>query len=219
MGEKVVLRLRQGAMKCHLRADKRQVEQVIMNLVVNARDAMPAGGDVTIETSVSRLTKPLERDRVIVSPGEYISVKVIDQGMGMKPDVLSKIFEPFYTTKPTDDGTGLGLSMVHGIMKQSGGYVFVDSDLGESSCFTLLFPAHQKVVDDSYAQGAPVPKEASPQRAEGAPVLLVEDEAPSARLCGADSTVARLYGVRGGLWRGGFGNLARPRPVGGYLCH
>ena len=165
LGEKVVLR--QGAMKYHVRADKRQVEQIIMNLVVNARDAMPAGGDVTIETSVSRLTKPLERDRVIVSPGEYISVKVIDQGMGMKPDVLSKIFESFYTTKPTGERTGLGLSMVYGIMKQSGGYVFVESDLGESSCFTLLFPAHQGLVDDSYAQGAPVPKEAPPQRAEG----------------------------------------------------
>ena len=143
-----------------------------MNLLVSARDAMPAGGDVTIETSVSRLTKPLERDRVIVSPGEYISVKVIDQGMGMKPDVLSKIFEPFYTTKPTGEGTGLGLSMVYGIMEQSGGYVFVDSDLGESSCFTLLFPAHQGVVDDSYAQGAPVPKEASSLGRE-VPYMLV----------------------------------------------
>ena len=177
LGEKVVLHLRQGAIKCHVRADKRQVEQVIMNLVVNARDAMPSGGDVTIETSVLRLTKPLERDRVIVSRGEYISVKVIDQGMGIQPDVLPKIFEPFYTTKPMGEGTGLGLSMVYGIMKQSGGYVFVDSVLGQNSCFTLLFPAHQGPVDDSYTLAAPVTKETLPARAEGV-VLLVEDEAP-----------------------------------------
>jgi two-component system cell cycle sensor histidine kinase/response regulator CckA len=148
-----------------------------MNLVVNARDAMPSGGDVTIETSVLRLTKPLERDRVIVSRGEYISVKVIDQGMGIQPDVLPKIFEPFYTTKPMGEGTGLGLSMVYGIMKQSGGYVFVDSVLGQNSCFTLLFPAHQGPVDDSYTLAAPVKKETLPARAEGV-VLLVEDEAP-----------------------------------------
>ena len=177
LGEKVVLHLRQGAIKCHVRADKRQVEQVIMNLVVNARDAMPSGGDVTIETSVLRLTKPLERDRVIVSRGEYISVKVIDQGMGIQPDVLPKIFEPFYTTKPMGEGTGLGLSMVYGIMKQSGGYVFVDSVLGQNSCFTLLFPAHQGPVDDNYTLAAPVKKETLPARAEGV-VLLVEDEAP-----------------------------------------
>ena len=177
LGEKVALRLRQGAMKCHVRADKRQVEQVIMNLVVNARDAMPAGGDVTIETSVLRLTKALERDRAVVSPGEYISVKVIDQGMGIKPNVLPKIFEPFYTTKPMGEGTGLGLSMVYGIMKQSGGYIFVDSVLGQSSCFTLLFPAHQGVVDDSYTLADPVTKETLPARAKGV-VLLVEDEAP-----------------------------------------
>ena len=177
LGEKVVLHLRQGAIKCHVRADKRQVEQVIMNLVVNARDAMPSGGDVTIETSVLRLTKPLERDRVIVSRGEYISVKVIDQGMGIQPDVLPKIFEPFYTTKPMGEGTGLGLSMVYGIMKQSGGYVFVDSVLGQNSCFTLLFPAHQRPIDDNSTLAAPVKKETLPARAEGV-VLLVEDEAP-----------------------------------------
>jgi two-component system cell cycle sensor histidine kinase/response regulator CckA len=137
LGEKVLLRFRQDRVTRHIRADRRQLEQVVMNLVVNARDAMPNGGDVTIETTLLDLKKLLERDRVSVALGAYVSVKVTDCGSGINADVLPHIFEPFYTTKRTGKGIGLGLSMVYGIVKQTGGYVFVDSIVGEGCCFTF----------------------------------------------------------------------------------
>ena len=130
-----------------VRADKRQFEQVMMNLVVNARDAMPDGGEIRIVASVETLAQQLERDRASVPPGEYVVLRVSDQGSGIAPDKLPKIFEPFFTTKPTGKGTGLGLSTVYGIVKQSGGYIFADSQPGSGSCFTLFFPAHEYVAD------------------------------------------------------------------------
>ncbi|NRB05635.1 MAG: PAS domain-containing protein, partial [Rhodobacteraceae bacterium] len=130
VGEKVMLSLAQDPDLGNIRADKRQLEQVLMNLVVNARDAMPSGGQIRIETEALTLSKPLERDKVTVPSGDYISLRVTDEGTGIQSDKLDKIFEPFYTTKRTGEGTGLGLSMVYGIVKQSGGYVFVDSQVG-----------------------------------------------------------------------------------------
>ncbi|KAG1715505.1 Sensor kinase CckA [Nymphon striatum] len=124
-----------------VRADKRQLEQVMMNLVVNARDAMPDGGDIVIETESVHLTEPLERDRAVVAAGDFVSVKVTDHGSGIAQDKLQKVFEPFFTTKRTGEGTGLGLSTVYGIVKQTGGFIFVDSVPGKWTCFTLLFPA------------------------------------------------------------------------------
>ena len=176
VGERITLSLLHDPKLRSIRADKRQLEQVLMNLVVNARDAMPDGGEITILTESVVLTKPLQRDRATVPAGKYVGVKVADQGVGIPADKLAKIFEPFYTTKRTGEGTGLGLSTAYGIVKQTGGYIFVDSAEGEGSTFTLLFPAH-----DLYEQPLPQkPKlvENKADKERGGVVLLVEDEAP-----------------------------------------
>ena len=147
-----------------------------MNLVVNGRDAMPAGGEIKIETSVETLSEPMERDRAIVPADRFVVVKITDHGGGIESDQLQKVFEPFYTTKRTGEGTGLGLSTAYGIIKQSGGYIFVDSVVGSGTCFTIYLPVYDKVEDKPLAiskaiQSLPQPK------GEGV-VLLVEDEAP-----------------------------------------
>lgn len=157
-----------------IRADKRQLEQVLINLVVNARDAMPNGGSIRIETEPVTLAEPLMRDRAMVPAGDYSVIRVVDTGVGIPEDQQQQIFEPFFTTKRVGEGTGLGLSTAYGIVKQSGGFIFVDSVLGEGSVFTLYFPVYE---------GDPVPVvEAAPRKTlarqgEGV-VLLVEDEAP-----------------------------------------
>ncbi|WP_375690852.1 ATP-binding protein [Pseudooceanicola sp. LIPI14-2-Ac024] len=180
VGERVMLSVTHDPLLRPIRADKRQLEQVIMNLVVNARDAMPDGGEIRVETETLRLSEPLRRDRVEVPAGEYVSVKVIDNGRGITPDKLTKVFEPFFTTKRVGEGTGLGLSTAYGIVKQTGGYIFVDSDPGVGTCFTLLFPVHE---GDSRQEMPVLPRTGAPPRpgrgqiAEGI-VLLVEDEAP-----------------------------------------
>ena len=176
VGEKVTLTLNHDPVLRHIRADKRQLEQVLMNLVVNARDAMPDGGEIMVETENVVLTEPLERDRATVPPGEYCRLRVIDRGTGILPEKLPKIFEPFYTSKRQGEGTGLGLSTAYGIVKQTGGFIFADTVLGEGSTFTLYFPSHDKPA----AQAAPAPEvvEDAPAAPSDAVVLLVEDEAP-----------------------------------------
>ncbi len=176
VGEKITLSLLHDMGLSPIRADKRQLEQVLMNLVVNARDAMPEGGEIIIETKSRVLSEPLERDRAIVPPGSYVTVKVTDHGSGIPPEKLTKIFEPFYTTKRTGEGTGLGLSTAYGIIKQSGGFIFVDSVRGSGTTFTLYFPAHEKptVVDMPKAKSV----EKAPERQGEGIILLVEDEAP-----------------------------------------
>ncbi|KIT15661.1 Blue-light-activated protein [Jannaschia aquimarina] len=141
LGERVRLILDHDPALVAIRGDKRQLEQVLMNLVVNARDAMPDGGEVRITTRCRYLERGLTRDRVTVPPGFYVVVIVTDQGVGIPPERIGRIFEPFYTTKKTGEGTGLGLSMAYGIVKQSGGYIFADSEPGTGASFTLYFPA------------------------------------------------------------------------------
>ena len=183
VGEKVQLTLRHDDVLPNVRGDRRQLEQVLMNLVVNARDAMPEGGEIVVETERRVLRTPLTRDRVVVDPGVYVCVRVSDEGTGIPEDKLQKIFEPFFTTKSKGEGTGLGLSTVYGIVKQSGAFIFVDSMMGQGTCFTLLFPAHEAVSD---GPALPRQKEPAPtrpparklaQKGSGV-VLLVEDEAP-----------------------------------------
>ncbi|WP_417676386.1 ATP-binding protein [Pseudodonghicola sp.] len=176
VGEKVTLTLSHDPVLRPIRADKRQLEQVLMNLVVNARDAMPQGGEIRIETEVLSLDAPLERDRATVPAGDYVTVKVRDEGVGIPRDKLQKIFEPFYTTKRTGEGTGLGLSTAYGIIKQTGGYIFVDSVEGAGTEFTLYFPAYEPNDEDQPAPVAAIAAEPAHQ-GEGV-VLLVEDEAP-----------------------------------------
>jgi two-component system, cell cycle sensor histidine kinase and response regulator CckA len=174
VGERVRLRLSHGSDLGPIRADKRQLEQVIMNLVVNARDAMPDGGTIAIETEALHLRDEMRRDRAILPPGDYAVIRVRDTGCGIAPERMVKIFEPFFTTKRAGEGTGLGLSTAYGIVKQTGGYIFVDSAEGEGSVFHLYFPIYQ---DAAVEIAAPAPKPIVVRQGDGV-VLLVEDEAP-----------------------------------------
>ncbi|MBP9182332.1 MAG: response regulator [Fuscovulum sp.] len=179
VGERVTLRLAHDPLLGPIRADKRQLEQVLMNLVVNARDAMPEGGAIRIETEAKTLEAPLVRDKATMPAGEYSVIRVIDTGTGISAEKLPKIFEPFFTTKKVGEGTGLGLSTVYGIVKQSGGYIFVDSEVGRGTVFELFFPVHEVVRTAEPAP--PVAEEPAKKlmiRKSDGVVLLVEDEAP-----------------------------------------
>ncbi|EAQ03286.1 sensory box sensor histidine kianse/response regulator [Pseudooceanicola batsensis HTCC2597] len=175
VGEKVTLSFSHDPVLNAIRADKRQLEQVLMNLVVNARDAISGTGEIRIVTEGVALDAAQVRDRATIPPGDYVSVKVIDTGCGIPPDKLSKVFEPFYTTKRVGEGTGLGLSTAYGIIKQTGGYIFADSAPGQGTCFTLLFRAFKsdRAVMDELKQSV----QTAARHADGV-VLLVEDEAP-----------------------------------------
>ena len=177
VGERVNLRLAHAPDLGHVRADKRQLEQVIMNLVVNARDAMPEGGTIRIETEAVTLTEELRRDRAVVPVGHYAVIRVVDGGCGIPPDRLQKVFEPFVTTKRVGEGTGLGLSTAYGIVKQSGGFIFIDSEVGIGTVFHLYFPINESL--DGIEPAAPAEsRRPPPRKPEGGVVLLVEDEAP-----------------------------------------
>ena len=177
VGEKVSLRLVHDQTLHRIRGDKRQLEQVLMNLVVNARDALPEGGEIRIETKNCHLGEPLLRDRAEVPAGDYVLLRVIDEGTGIPPDKLIKIFEPFFTTKRVGEGTGLGLSTAYGIVKQSGGFIFTDSTVGVGTTFTLMLPAQAEPLGIAAAP-APVAEPAAPMAVGEGVVLLVEDEAP-----------------------------------------
>jgi len=175
VGERVSLVLEHDPNLPNIRADKRQIEQVIMNLVVNARDAMKGNGEIKITSEVVDLQMPWQRDRAQVPPGHYVCVRVSDQGCGIAADKIQKIFEPFFTTKRVGEGTGLGLSTVYGIVKQSGGFVFVDSVVGQGTLFTLLFPSHQARAVSAIAKTPPLNTSTDVKTGT---ILLVEDEAP-----------------------------------------
>ena len=177
VGERVSLQTSYDPVLPAIRADKRQLEQVLMNLVVNARDAMPDGGEIRVVCEFADLSKPLVRDNATVPAGPYVCVTVTDEGVGIPSDKLQKVFEPFYTTKRTDEGTGLGLSTAYGIVKQTGGFIFVDSVLGKGTTFTLFLPAQEE--RDEIAETPTPVAAAKPAAVHGQGViLLVEDEAP-----------------------------------------
>jgi len=174
VGEKVQLQLYHAPCLRSIRADKRQLEQVLINLVVNARDAMPGGGAIRINSESVNLHAPLERDNATVPVGDYAVIHVADTGTGIPAELLTKIFEPFYTTKKLGEGTGLGLSTAYGIVKQSGGFIFVDSVLGQGTTFHMYFPLHSGPLEGA---DPPLLKKPLLRQGEGV-VLLVEDEAP-----------------------------------------
>jgi two-component system, cell cycle sensor histidine kinase and response regulator CckA len=170
IGENIDLTTRLSPNVGHTRADAGQLEQVIMNLVVNAKDAMPNGGRILIQTSEENLDT-VRQERFLIQPGPYILLSVSDTGGGMDKETQSRIFEPFFTTKEKGKGTGLGLSTVYGIVKQSGGYVFAHSEMGSGTTFRIYLP---KVTDPT---GQPGVAKHQPMSIGGSEtVLLVEDE-------------------------------------------
>jgi len=171
IGEDIELVLRFDKQLGTIRADASQMEQVIMNLAVNARDAMPSGGKLLIQTCNSELDQTYTASHPLMKPGSYVQLDVTDTGMGMDDETQSHIFEPFFTTKEKGKGTGLGLATVYGIVKQSGGFIWVYSELGKGTSFKIYLPR----VNEKEDQGSP-PKPAAEIPAGTETVLLAEDE-------------------------------------------
>jgi len=179
IGEDIDLVMIPGAELGPVKADPGQIEQVILNLAVNARDAMPQGGRLTIETSNVMLDDSYARLHAPVQPGDYTMLVITDTGIGMDADTQSRIFEPFFTTKGTK-GTGLGLSTVYGIVKQSGGYIWVYSELGKGTSFKIYMPhvtPEEVAAVEKPAAPAVVPLETARET-----ILVVEDEVNLRRL-------------------------------------
>lgn len=156
-----------------IKADRSQIEQVIMNLAVNARDAMPEGGRLTIETANVELDKAAAHPPAVLSPGKYVMLAVTDNGCGMDAETQAHIFEPFFTTKEKGKGTGLGLATVYGIVKQSGGYVWVYTEPGRGTSFKVYLP---RIEDEQTARGRDGKSDAQELPRGSETVLLVEDE-------------------------------------------
>jgi PAS domain S-box-containing protein len=170
IGEDIEFRVDSAKSLWAIEADSDQIVQVLMNLCVNARDAMPQGGTLTITTANVTVENEAVEDRPYVTPGNYVQLSVADTGTGISKDLQQQIFDPFYTTKEVGKGTGLGLAMVYGIVKQSGGYVWVDSDLGQGACFMVYWPkGKETIIPDMPAQVE------APPRGTGT-ILVVEDE-------------------------------------------
>jgi PAS domain S-box-containing protein len=174
IGEDIDLVMTPGENLWSVRADAGQIEQVIMNLAVNARDAMPSGGKLTIETSNITLDEDYARLHAPLHPGDYVMVAISDTGAGMDAETQSHIFEPFFTTKGPK-GTGLGLSTVYGIIKQSGGYIWVNSEVGRGTTFKIYLPRVASTGETAVLVAAPLQYQRVEPGTET--ILLVEDEA------------------------------------------
>ena len=197
IGNEIRLTMEHGRDLWPVKADLGQFEQVIVNLTVNARDAMPDGGELSISTRNLTADEVAGMDTPGIGAGDYVAIAVSDTGVGIADDVIEKIFEPFFTTKEVGKGTGLGLSMVYGIIKQTGGGIYASSAAGEGTVFTILLPRHEG-QPGAEADAAPARKadgEAARRDLSGsATVLLVEDE-DAVRMGGVRALTSRGYTV------------------------
>lgn len=195
LGENVNLDVRHGRDLWSIRADHHQLDQVIINLAVNARDAMGGGGTLSIRTENIAEHRSLDEEKRGLLPGEYVLLEISDTGCGMPQEVIDKIFEPFFTTKDIGKGTGLGLSMVYGIIKQTDGFIFVDSEPDEGTSFKIYLPRHvEEKSAEPQAPAAPVQVEAPKDLTGSECVLLVEDE-EAVRSFAARALATRGYEV------------------------
>jgi len=176
------------------KADPNQIVQVIINLAINAGDAMPKRGTLTIETANMTFDEPASFRQVEVPAGRYVKLAVSDTGIGMDAQTQARIFEPFFTTKEAGKGTGLGLATVYGIVKQSGGYVFVDSELGKGTTLTIFFPKLEQASEATATTVARPNQSGKLQRPPAETLLVVEDEAAFRDLL-RDGLTARGYNV------------------------
>ena len=188
IGETIELRLEVAADVGEVRVDPGQLEQVLMNLAVNARDAMPQGGRLLLEVAGVDLDEPAARLLEGVSPGRWVRLAVVDTGVGMSPEVRARLFEPFFTTKEQGKGTGLGLATVYGIVEQAGGFLRVESELGRGSRFEVWLPRVHATVRIARAALAPTPG--------GTESLLVAEDDPTVRELMSELLVRRGYRVR-----------------------
>jgi two-component system cell cycle sensor histidine kinase/response regulator CckA len=181
IGEKVGLEIQHGRDLWPVKADLSQFEQVIVNLAVNARDAMPDGGKLTVRTVNAPAVEAEKLSYKGMPAADYVRIDVIDTGIGIPADIVDKIFEPFFSTKEVGKGTGLGLSTVYGIVKQTGGFVYVDSEAGQGTSFRIFLPRHHaeqelpEAASDGAAKEPAEPKRAADLTGQGT-ILLVEDE-------------------------------------------
>lgn len=202
VGSDIKLKIDHGRDLWPVKVDIGQFEQVVVNLAVNARDAMPSGGDLTVRTRNVTTEECKSFAYRELTPADYVLVDVEDTGSGIAPDVLKKIFEPFFTTKEVGKGTGLGLSMVYGIIKQTGGFIFCDSEVGKGTVFRIFLPRHIAEVKKQPEPGempaiaaAPAkPADTAKDLSGSATVLLVEDE-DAVRMGGVRALTSRGYTV------------------------
>jgi signal transduction histidine kinase/CheY-like chemotaxis protein len=176
IGEDIVMTVNGRAAHPYVRVDPGQVEQVVMNLVVNARDAMPKGGRLNVETAEATLDAAAAADIPDARPGDYVMLSVSDTGVGMPPEIRERIFEPYFTTKEVGKGTGLGLSTVYGIVRQSDGHIALSSDVGLGTTFRIYLPR----AEAPKVSAADAAAEKMPEGAEH--ILLVEDDSSVRRL-------------------------------------
>jgi signal transduction histidine kinase/CheY-like chemotaxis protein len=175
IGGAITLKLEHGRDLYPVLVDQGQVEQVVINLVVNARDAMTEGGTLTIRTANATLAEPMAAAGEMMPAGDYVRIDIADTGTGIAPEIVDRVFEPFFSTKPVGAGTGLGLSTVYGIVKQSGGHIVIESVIGQGTTFEIFLPRYAEgaVAAAVHGEGE---EEAARDLTGAGTVLLVEDE-------------------------------------------
>lgn len=193
IGSNIELKIKHARELGLVLVDQGQFEQVIINMVVNARDAIVSGGTISLSTSNCDLKKAKRYGHDVIPPGAYVLVEIIDTGTGIKPEIMDRIFDPFFSTKEVGSGTGLGLSTVYGIVKQTGGFIHVNSVVGEGTTFSIYLP--QYTAEQSASPSKPIQEKLPPQDLTGSStILLVEDE-DAVRLFSARALRSKGYNV------------------------